>query len=63
MTAAKYDSNLDPTPDPFDSPDSPEDNEPDTVETPEGDEGDPDAPLRPAPDELQRTSAIDTSKR
>jgi segregation and condensation protein B len=50
MTTAKYDSNLDPTPDPFDSPDSPEDNEPDTVETPEGDEeGDPDAPLKPMP--------------
>jgi hypothetical protein len=50
MANAKYDSNLDPTPDPFDSPDSPEDNEPDTVETPEGDgEGDPDAPLKPMP--------------
>ena len=50
MIAAKYDSNLDPEPDPFDSPDSPEDHEPDTLETPEGDnEGDPDAPLRPMP--------------
>ena len=39
-------SNLDPEPDPRDSPDSPEDQEPDTVSTPEGDaEGDPEAPL------------------
>ena len=38
-------SNLDPKPDPRDSPDSPEDNEPDSVATPEGDdEGPPDAP-------------------
>jgi hypothetical protein len=59
MIAAKYDSNLDPEPDPFDSPDSPEDNEPDTLETPEGDnEGDPDAPLKPAPDGMQRTPFI-----
>jgi hypothetical protein len=50
MTTAKYDSNLDPVPDRFDSPDSPEDHEPDTVSTPEGDEeGDTDAPLRPTP--------------
>jgi hypothetical protein len=59
MTAAKYDSNLDPEPDPFDSPDSPEDNEPDTLETPEGDgEGPPDAPLKPAPDGMQHTPFI-----
>ena len=50
MTTVKYDSNLDPVSDRFDSPDSPEDHEPDTVSTPEGDEeGDPDAPLRPTP--------------
>jgi hypothetical protein len=42
MTAAEFDSNLDPEPDPRDSPDSPEDGEPDTVATPE------DAPLKPA---------------
>jgi hypothetical protein len=29
-------NNLDPKPDPFDSPDSPEDDEPDTVATPQG---------------------------
>lgn len=47
-------SNLDPKPDPRDSPDTPEDNEPDTVATPEGDEeGPPDAPLKPLPDGLQ----------
>jgi hypothetical protein len=51
MTKAKYDSNLDPVPDRFDSPDSPEDNEPETVSTPEGDgEGEWDAPLKPASD-------------
>ena len=44
------DSNLDPKPDPRDSPDTPEDNEPDTVATPEGDAEDPpDAPLIPVP--------------
>ena len=56
-------SNVDPKPDPRDSPDTPEDNEPDTVATPEGDgEGPPDAPLQPAPEGLQRTPAIDTKK-
>jgi len=60
MTTA---SNLDPKPDPRDSPDSPEDNEPDTVATPEGDgEYPPDAPLEPAPEGLQRTPSIDTNK-
>jgi hypothetical protein len=54
-------ANLDPEPDPFDSPDSPEDNEPDTVATPEGDnEAPPDAPLTPAPDGLQRVPGFDT---
>ena len=49
-------SNLDPEPDPRDSPDTPEDNEPDTVATPEGDaEGAPDAPPSPVSDGLQRT--------
>ncbi len=44
-------------------PDSPMDAEPDTVATPEGDnEYSPDQPLRPAPDGLQRTPAIDTNK-
>jgi len=52
-------SNLDPKPDPRDSPDSPQDNEPDTVATPEGDaEGPPDAPLKPAPEGLQRIPSI-----
>ena len=52
-------SNLDPEPDPRDSPDTPEDNEPDTLSTPEGDgEGPPDAPLKPAPEGLQRTPSI-----
>ncbi|HWW96394.1 MAG TPA: hypothetical protein VNY74_01800 [Edaphobacter sp.] len=52
-------SNLDPEPDPRDSPDTPEDNEPDTVATPEGDgEYPPDAPLQPAPDGLQRPPSI-----
>ncbi|WP_158945804.1 hypothetical protein [Granulicella sp. S190] len=56
-------SNLDPTPDPLDSPDTPEDNEPDTVATPEGDnEAPPDAPLTPAPKGMQRTPSIDTNK-
>ena len=49
--------------DPLDSPDSPETNEPDTVATPEGDnEYAPDQPLRPAPEGMQRTPAIDTNK-
>jgi hypothetical protein len=55
-----------PKPDPRDSPDTPdtpEDNEPDTVATPEGDgEAPPDAPLKPAPDGLQRTPSIDVNK-
>jgi hypothetical protein len=56
-------SNLDPKPDPRDSPDSPEDNEPDTVATPEGDGEDlPDAPLKPVSRGMQRTRAIDTNK-
>jgi hypothetical protein len=56
-------SNLDPKPDPRDSPDSPEDNEPDSVSTPEGDNEDlPDVPLRPARDDMQRTPSIDTNK-
>ena len=47
-------SNLDPKPDPRDSPDTPEDNEPDTVATPEGDaEGPPDAPPFPVPPGMQ----------
>jgi len=56
-------SNLDPEPDPRDSPDSPKDNEPNTVATPEGDAEDlPEAPLKPAPEGMQQTSAIDTNK-
>ena len=56
-------SNLDPKPDPRDSPDSPEDNEPDTMSTPEGDNEDlPDVPLTPARDDMQRTPSIDTNK-
>jgi hypothetical protein len=56
-------SNLDPEPDPRDSPDTPEDEEPDTVATPEGDnEYPPDVPLTPAPKGLQRTRFIDTNK-
>jgi hypothetical protein len=56
-------SNLDPEPDPRDSPDSPEDEEPDTVATPEGDAEDlPDAPLKPVPRGMQRTRTIDTNK-
>jgi hypothetical protein len=63
MTIAKLDSNLDPEPDPFDSPDTPEDDEPDTVSTPEGDgEGDPDAPLTGTLEGLQRPRGIDTDK-
>lgn len=49
--------------DPRDSPDSPETRQPDTVATAEGDnEYAPDQPLRPAPEGLQRTPAIDTNK-
>ena len=49
--------------DTLNSPESPEMNEPDTVATPEGDnEYDPGQPLRPAPEGLQRTPAIDTNK-
>jgi len=56
-------SNLDPKPDPRDSPDTPEDNEPDTLATPEGDAEDlPDAPLKPAPPGMQRVRFIDTNK-
>jgi hypothetical protein len=56
-------SNLDPEPDPRDSPDSPEDNEPNTLATPEGDAEDlPDAPLKPAPAGMQRTRSLDTGK-
>jgi hypothetical protein len=56
-------SNLDPEPDPRDSPDTPEDNEPDTISTPEGDnEYPPDVPLTPPADDLQRTPSIDTNK-
>jgi hypothetical protein len=56
-------SNLDPKPDPRDSPDTPEDNEPDTVATPEGDnEYPPDVPLTPAPKGMLRTRFIDTNK-
>jgi hypothetical protein len=56
-------SNLDPEPDPRDSPDSPEDNEPDTVETPEGDEEWPsDEPLKPSTDGMQKTPFVDTNK-
>jgi hypothetical protein len=56
-------SNLDPKPDPRDSSDLPEDDEPDTVATPEGDgEGAPDAPLKPAPEGLQRTPSIGIHK-
>jgi len=57
------DLNLDPMPDPRDSPDSPEDDEPDTVSTPEGDEEDPpDVPLAPHPEGLQHNHYIDTNK-
>jgi hypothetical protein len=55
--------NLDPKPDPRDSPDTPEDNEPDTLETPQGDEEwPPDKPLKPIPDGMQRPPFIDTNK-
>ena len=48
---------------PLDSPQSPQTDEPDTVATPEGDnEYSPEQPLRPAPEGLQRTPAIDTNK-
>jgi hypothetical protein len=48
--------------DPRDSPDDPETVEPSTVATPEGDnEFAPDEPLKPAPEGLQRTPAIDTN--
>ena len=56
-------SNLDPKPDAKNSPNHPQDNQPSTVATPEGDnEYAPDQPLKPAPDGLQRTPAIDTNK-
>jgi hypothetical protein len=56
-------SDLDPKPDPRDSPDTPEDNEPDTVATPEGDnEYPPDVPLTPLPDGMQRTRSINANK-
>ena len=49
--------------DPRDSPDSSQTQEPSSVATPEGDnEYPPGQPLRPAPDGLQRTPAIDTNK-
>lgn len=48
--------------DPRDSPDEPQTNQPGTVATPEGDnEYAPGQPLKPAPDDLQRTPAIDTN--
>ena len=58
------DKTLTPNPDdPRDSPDDPETNQPDTVGTAEGDnEYAPDQPLKPAPEGLQRTPAIDTNK-
>ncbi len=44
------------------NPGSPQDREPDTVATPEGDnEFAPGQPLKPAPEGLQRTPAIDTN--
>jgi hypothetical protein len=56
-------SNLDPKPDSLDSPDTPEDDELDTLATPEGDNEDtPDAPLKPAPEGMQRIRSIDTNK-
>lgn len=57
-------STLTPNPDdPRDSPDNPQSNQPPTVATPEGDnEYAPDQPLKPAPDGLQRTPAIDTNQ-
>jgi hypothetical protein len=55
-------SNLNPKPDPRDSPDTPEDNEPDTVSTPAGDnEAPPDVPLKPAREGLRRAPSIDTN--
>ncbi len=57
------DSNLDPKPDPRDSPDSPEDNEPDTVARPKATTKIfPTCSLRPARDDMQRTPSIDTNK-
>ncbi len=48
--------------DPRDSPNNPQIHQPSTVATPEGDnEFAPDQPLKPAPDGLQRTPAIDTN--
>jgi hypothetical protein len=56
-------SNQDPTRNPLDSPERPEDEEPDTVATPEGDnEGAADAPLKRAPEGMQRVPFIDTNK-
>jgi hypothetical protein len=56
-------SNLDPEPDPRDSPDTPQDDEPDTVATPEGDnEYPPDVPLTPIPEGMQRTRWINPNK-
>ena len=59
-------SNRDLTPqanNPRDTPDSSQTEEPTTVATPEGDnEYAPDQPLKPAPEGLQRTPAIDTNK-
>ena len=49
--------------DPRNSPDSSQTEEPTTVATPEGDnEYAPDQPLKPAPEGLQRTPAIDTNR-
>ena len=63
MTQSNLDMNLDPGPDPRDSPDTPEDNEPDTVATPEGDnEWPPDEPLKPIAGGFQRTPSLDTNK-
>ena len=57
------DSNLDPKPNPRDSPDTPEDNEPDTVATPEGDgEYPPDVPLEPISGGMQKPPFVDTKK-
>jgi hypothetical protein len=54
---------LDPESDPRGTPDTPQDQQPSTVATPEGDnEYAPDQPLKPAPEGLQRTPAIDTNK-
>ena len=63
MTQSSLERNLDPEPDPRDSPDTPEDNEPDTVATPEGDnEWPPDEPLKSIPGGFQRTPFIDPNK-